>query len=455
MNFNHHKNVKRAVRGSSGAGPRVRPSADPPERTGESLPMRIGFLTLDWPPMSGGMARFCHETAAALARRGHDIVVLAGRNAADVPGVTVIRGLIGDLSHDVHLVRAHAEKIDIWHGWEHGFGGLADSVAAPMVVTVHGNDLFSPKVYYRFTHTPMLHRLAPRMSTPTWQRRMCRASFERVAAFLPNSANTARLLTGHYPECCRALVVPCGVSDSFFQARSTRTPGPPRLLTVCTLSSVRPRKNVTGILQALALLKEAHAFGYDVVGDGDRLEDHRSLAASLGLADRVRFHGPVADEGLKALYRAADLFVLAPRGSDTDVEGFGIVYLEANASGVPVLAVRTGGVTDAVCDGVSGYFAASPEPGDLAPAIAKFLTGDVRFDDAAVRGWAKAHRYETIATRVEAVYARALGLTRNPAWPPKVAVTLSESSVYDRASASAYTSHVGTSHQAMCRMPSV
>jgi len=383
--------------------------------------MRIGFLTLDWPPLSGGMARFCHETAVALARRGHEITVLAGRGAADVPGMRVVRGLIGDLSHDIHLVQAHSDRIDLWHGWEHGFGGLANSVAAPMVVTVHGNDLFSPKVYYRFAHTPMLHRFASRMARPAWQRRMCRAGFQRVAMFLPNSANTSRLLVENYPECGRTRVIPCGVSDAFFQPRSGRERGVTRLLTVCTLSRQRPRKNVMGVLQGLASLGDSHSFQYDVVGGGDALEDHRAMATALGLGDRVRFHGAVSDAALQSMFASADLFVLTPTESAADVEGFGIAYLEANAAGVPVLAVRTGGVTDAVCDGVSGFFAASPAPVDVATALATFMRGDIDFDEHRVRAWAEAHRYDAIAARVEWAYGDALAMTRSPPWPPTAA----------------------------------
>ena len=406
-------------------------------------PLRIGFLTLDWPPTSGGMARFCFETAVALQRRGHEIVVLAGRGAADVPGMRVVRGLIGDLSHDIHLVQAHEQGIDLWHGWEHGFGGLADAVAAPMVVTVHGNDLFSPKVYYRFTHTPMLHRFAMRMALPLWQRRMCRTGFERVASFLPNSLNTQRLLVEHYPECGRAQIIPCGVSDSFFQDRAPRSPGPVRLLTVCSLSKTRPRKNVASVLKALANLRDSHDFQYDVIGGGDALDEHRRLAASLGLGDLVRFHGTISDDRLYEAYPRADLFVLTPTESANDIEGFGIVYLEANASGVPVLAMRTGGVTDAVRDGVSGYFAASAEPGDIADAIVRFLDGHVQFDQNAVRGWAAAHRYEKVAERVEQVYTRSYAVSDMHAWPPTTAAMPRDFTM--TANIQPYSNHAGRS----------
>lgn len=392
------------------------------ERSGEwscVRPLRVGFLTLDWPPTSGGMARYCYETAVALAERGHFVTVLAGRRAeaGNHPRIRVIPGLIGDLSHDDRLLRAHDAEVDLWHGWEFGFAGLAAATDRPMFVTVHGNDLFSPKVYYRFAHTPLLHRFAARMARPRWQARMCADGLRRVAAFLPNSRATARLLTGNYAITRPVRIMPCGVGDDFFQQHAPPLP-PTRLLTVCTLTAQRPRKNADGVLRALAMLGDTYKWHYDVAGGGDLVDATRALATELGLANRVTIHGAVDDARLKQLYAAADLFILAPRPAAEDVEGFGIVYLEANASGTPVLATRVGGVVDAVRDGVSGFFADSAEPQDLALALHQYLSGRIRFDGGAVRGWAERHRYRFLAGRLEVAYRSAeSGGTRGGIFP--------------------------------------
>ncbi|MFQ5430571.1 MAG: glycosyltransferase family 4 protein [Phycisphaerae bacterium] len=366
--------------------------------------MRIGLLTLDWPPCGGGMSRFCHETFAELARRGHAITVLSGHRAEEtVAGVRVEPVLNGDLSTDRSALRRFDADVDLWHAWEFGYGGLAHLTERPVVVTVHGNDLMRPKAYYRFTRTPFLHRLASRLSTPGWQTRLCNSGLKRVACFAPNSANTAALLRRTFPACRRIDVLPCGVGEPFFQPHDRRA-GPPRLLTVCSLSSLRRRKNVAGVLEALATLRGEFDFRYDICGDGDMIDELRDLSARLGVSDRVRLRGAVSDERLAASYRGADLFVLAPHENPDDVEGFGIVYLEANAAGTPCLAVRTGGIEDAVCEGVSGYFAASPEPADLAEALRRFFRGELRFDPDTVRGWADRHRYARIVDRLEAIY---------------------------------------------------
>ncbi len=366
--------------------------------------MRIGVLTLDWPPNGGGMSRFCRETFAELARRGHSVTVLAGHGAEDVvAGVRVEPVLNGDLSTDRDALRRFDGDVDLWHAWELGYGGLAHLTKRPMVVTVHGNDLLRPQAYYRFTRTPFLHRFAGRLSTRVWQTRMCKPGLRRVACFTPNSANTGALLRRIFPKCRRIEVLSCGVGEEFFQSHD-RSAGPPRLLTVCSLSSLRRRKNVVGVLEALAKLKDAFDFRYGVCGDGDMIDELRDLSARLGLSDRVCLHGAVSDERLASFYRGADLFILAPYERPDDVEGFGIVYLEANAAGTPCLAVRTGGIEDAIHDGVSGFFAASPEPDDLAEALRRFFRGEVRFDQDAPRVWADQHRYVHIIDRLDAIY---------------------------------------------------
>jgi phosphatidylinositol alpha-1,6-mannosyltransferase len=366
--------------------------------------MRIGILTLDWPPHGGGMSRFCVETFRELGRRGHRLTAFTGhRGRQGEESIPVVPVLKGDLSTDAAAVLPHEDRIDIWHGWELGFGGLARQLTRPLVVTVHGNDLYRPQVYYRFTRTPLLHRLAPLMRRPLGQRWMCRRSLGQVACFLPNSQDTADRLQALYPMCRRHEVIHCGVSEQFFQSHE-QSPGPARLLTVCSLSRVRPRKNIAAVLRALGMLQDEFDFRYDICGPGDMLPELRALADSLGLGPRTQFTGPVSDAQLAAFYRRADLFVLVPHDRSGDVEGFGIVYLEANAAGTPVLAAPTGGIPDAVCEGVSGFFAASPQPADIADALGRFLSGKRSFDEMEVRGWAESHRYKHVADKLEAVY---------------------------------------------------
>jgi phosphatidylinositol alpha-1,6-mannosyltransferase len=97
------------------------------------------------------------------------------------------------------------------------------------------------------------------------------------------------------------------------------------------------------------------------------------LAAASGLADAVRFPGRIADAEMAAHYSLADVFALPSLSTRKDVEGFGIVYLEAGACEVPVVGGNGGGVPDAVADGETGLLVDAENTGLLAEAIGGLL----------------------------------------------------------------------------------
>ncbi|MCC7352957.1 MAG: glycosyltransferase family 4 protein, partial [Anaerolineae bacterium] len=152
----------------------------------------------------------------------------------------------------------------------------------------------------------------------------------------------------------------------------------PTLLTVARLEA---RKGVQEALRALALVQRALPEArLVVVGDGPYRRELERLRDVLGLRDSVHFAGPVSDEELAAAYRAASLFVFtpAPRAEQGEREGFGMVCVEANACGCPVVAWAsadqgTGGVAEAVLDGETGALVPHGDLPGLAAAIVRLL----------------------------------------------------------------------------------
>ena len=124
------------------------------------------------------------------------------------------------------------------------------------------------------------------------------------------------------------------------------------LLTVGTLVK---RKGHDKVIEAVASLRSAIPdIKYSIVGTGPEMEELKSLAyGKYGLDEVVEFLGFVDDADMPACYNRADIFIMPSRMThDTrGTEGFGIVYLEANASGKPVIGGKSGGVSDAVVDG--------------------------------------------------------------------------------------------------------
>ena len=115
---------------------------------------------------------------------------------------------------------------------------------------------------------------------------------------------------------------------------------------------------------------------YVIVGDGPFRDQLESLALSLGVRNRVVFLGQVSDEDLPDMYALADVFVMPSREclSENDVEGFGMVFLEANACGKPAVGGRSGGIPEALVDGVTGFLVDPHDPKGVAAALIRLLT---------------------------------------------------------------------------------
>jgi phosphatidylinositol alpha-1,6-mannosyltransferase len=140
---------------------------------------------------------------------------------------------------------------------------------------------------------------------------------------------------------------------------------------ILTVGRMDGRESYKGHDRVIAAIPQLVALGHDVVyvvvGDGDDRARVEAVANEAGINRRVRFMGAVALHTLVDAYRMADLFVMPSTG-----EGFGIVYLEAMASGTPALGLDTGGATDALLDGELGTAVSENE---FPAALARELGG--------------------------------------------------------------------------------
>ncbi len=172
------------------------------------------------------------------------------------------------------------------------------------------------------------------------------------------------------------VVHPC-VHDAFVEASSllAKSPSATGALTLLTVARLVERK---GHLKIIRLLPQLPGVRYRIVGDGPMRNPILNLAHNLGVADRVEILQAVPDGKLPEVYRQADIFVMPTTKTEIDREGFGIVYLEAQLFGVPVVATRSAGVDEAVEDGKTGLLV-DDTPEALAVAVARLL------DDADLR----------------------------------------------------------------------
>ncbi|HBK99862.1 MAG TPA: glycosyl transferase group 1 [Microcoleaceae bacterium UBA10368] len=182
-------------------------------------------------------------------------------------------------------------------------------------------------------------------------------------------------------------IVPCIVDENIFTIGPKSEDllvqynliGAKILMTVARLRSTDIYKGVDVTIKALPqIAKTFPNVKYLVIGRGDDQSRLAQLAADLGVAERVIFAGFVPTENLAAHYRLADAYVMPSQ------EGFGIVYLEALACGVPVLAGDADGSADPLQDGKLGWRVSHRNPGAVAVACIEMLKGE---DQRCDRHW--------------------------------------------------------------------
>jgi D-inositol-3-phosphate glycosyltransferase len=205
----------------------------------------------------------------------------------------------------------------------------------------------------------------------------------------------------------RVTVIPCGVDLVRF-ARPSRRPRPGTRARVLWLGRLVERKGVGTIIEALP---SAPAADLVVAGGPPRAElPHdpeyrrlRGLAESLGVSDRVRFDGRVDREQAARYMHSAEIAVCVPW-----YEPFGIVPLEAMASGVPVIGSAVGGILDTIIDGVTGLHVPPRDPARLARAINELVADAglrARLGDAGAARAQALYGWDRIAGETLAVYA--------------------------------------------------
>jgi phosphatidyl-myo-inositol dimannoside synthase len=143
-----------------------------------------------------------------------------------------------------------------------------------------------------------------------------------------------------------------------------------------TVSRLIPRKGQDTVLRALpAVLANNSDTIYLIVGSGPEETRLKELAQRLGVAEHVHFVGSIPNHQTVDYYHACDMFVMPNRQMPNgDVEGFGLVFLEANACGKPVIGGCSGGTVDAIADGESGYLVDPTSPEEVAQRLIELLS---------------------------------------------------------------------------------
>lgn len=320
------------------------------------LKLVVFLCSFDYPPNDGGIARLCAAVASGLVVKRVPVQVLSQE---------VTSNHVPDIDHIIDTIRVTRQrplrefialsnlrstrKINvcisgIWYP-----EGLLAKLAgiSHHIVFAHGAELFPPRQPWRRF---------------LWKK-LQRHVLENADLVIANSHYTKHLVQ-HVAPRAKVTALPLAVDHNFYCPQSriasrNKWQIAPEKRILCSVSRIHRFKGHEVVLEALAALSPdiRETFVYLVAGKGPDLEFLQTLANDLGIADQVRWLGFVADEDLPSLYSAADLFVLPTREmpEEQSVEGFGLVFLEAQACGTTVVGTHTGGIPDAISHDDGGW----------------------------------------------------------------------------------------------------
>ncbi len=280
----------------------------------------------------------------------------------------------------------------------------------PYGIYFHGADLLSEQ--HKIRHS-------------RFKRRSARVILGGAAVLMVNSTWTRDLalavlgelgLDGHGQ---RLRIVHLGTDSQRFRpgidtARVRERFGIPAGRWLLTVAHLFPHKGMDTVLRALPrVLLQAPDAGYLVAGGGPERGNLEHLAHKLGVAERVRFLGPVGEQDLPALYNVAAVYVGASRRADRiGVEGFGIALVEASACGRPVVAGNSGGIPDAVRDGETGFLVPPEDPAAIVDAVCRLLEDDAlaqRIGAAGRRAVESYYNWDRVVRDLRAIEAEVVG----------------------------------------------
>jgi phosphatidyl-myo-inositol dimannoside synthase len=370
---------------------------------------RVLLVTNDFPPRRGGIQSYLVELVSRLAATGqHAVTVYApqwkGADALDAQtaGYQVVRHpgtlMLPVASVDVRMRRLIAEHgIDtVWFGAAAPLGLLAQRArqagASRVLASTHGHEVgWSMLPVAR----SVLRRIGDDSDVVTFVSRYTRGRF--ASAFGPQAA-LEHLPPGVDTDRFR----PNPASRAELRARYGLGQRP----TVVCLSRLVPRKGQDMLIRALpAVRQRVDGAALVIAGGGPYLETLRGLAERFGVSEHVMFTGGLPAANLPAYHAMADVFAMPcrTRGAGLDIEGLGIVFLEASAAGVPVIAGCSGGAPETVQHNKTGLLVDGRSVNQIADAVIELLADPDRAAamGAAGRDWVTAQwRWDALAARL-------------------------------------------------------
>lgn len=290
----------------------------------------------------------------------------------------------------IHCGRGLPEGLLGWLAWK-WFG-------IPYLCYVHGEEL---PTYHTSREYKFLSQLV----------------YANAHRIIVNSQNTQRSFASYTGITNTVRMMHPGVDTNYFipnlkdeaLCRHLGWDGRKVILTVGRLQKRKGHDNV--ILSMNKIRERIPNVLYSIAGEGEERKYLEELVASEHLQDSVQFMGKVDDATMLACYQQCDLFVLANREVDGDFEGFGMVLVEAQACGKPVIAGKSGGTAETMIPGETGLLIDGDKPEAIADAVMHLLGDDVRLCNMGLRAveWVRDNfDWQVLVKQAEKIFSELL-----------------------------------------------
>ena len=364
---------------------------------------KIILLTHEYPPKRGGAGVYCYEIANAASALGYEIEVVSPKGSA-LHAKPEIRELSWEGSQSwlsslrlLFFIRKFYNRKDkkfLLHAADMGvckaltrFGFLLPTQNRIMV-TIHGSELF------KFTRNPI-----ERFFFNCFLQKcevihvLSKFNYEKCSKFCSSVIPNIKLTPG-----APSRVVDLNIEKN----RKTRDC---EMLNILCVGRIHPRKGQLLLLKAASVLPIEIQSKIQIIFIGpikDKRYHQEVLSLSHKFSGEIQFKGDISETELSAYYSSSHIFCLTPITLKDSVEGFGFVYLEASAYGLPIIATRVGGVEDAVLDGKKGLLSNPENSDELAQNLLKLIESKKLRKEMGIQGkkWSAQHDWATIAKEI-------------------------------------------------------
>lgn len=362
----------------------------------------ILLISSEFPPGPGGIGNHAFSLAKSLAKVGNKVFVVSDADYTNSKDVELFDRIIPT---NIFISRVFRNGVKTYINRVKQTLKILKNEEIDVVILSGKFSLWVGGIVHflgvQFKSIAILHGSEVKISKWFW-RKLTLSCIGKVDFLVPVSSFTHRLLPIKLQKKDFEIIENGIDIDEMSKLNSDHSDlmlkGKPSLLTV---GNVTYRKGQHRVIKALPKLIEKYPeVHYHIVGLPTYKDEFRHLAQTLNVQDYVTFHGRLRHRtDLGRAYSQADCFmILSENQPNGDVEGFGIVILESNYFGVPVVGATGCGISDAIEDGYNGYLVDGDNANEITNALSKIVSNENQMSENALK-WSHKHDWNNIVTK--------------------------------------------------------